>query len=71
MDDYKKWNLAAARFVGFANNVPNIVNENRVNEYHSIVDALQEASGENLSAFRISAEELKQKTIRGQVGALG
>ncbi len=71
MHDYKKWNLAAARFVGFANNTPNTVNENRVNEYHSIIDALQEASGENLSAFRISAEELRPKTIRGQVGLIG
>jgi hypothetical protein len=34
-----------------------------VAQFHEIVDALEEASGENLSSFRIPDSEMKRKVI--------
>lgn len=71
MNNDKNWNMASARLAAFGTNPPHEIDEARVDEYHSILDALEEATQENLAVFRIPAEEMKPKLIRTQAAAYG
>lgn len=57
-----------ARFNGFRKNIPPAIRENVVNEYHSIVDALATATGEDLTPFKIRPDELKHKVVGARRG---
>lgn len=61
--DERSLTQALARFDGFRKNIPPAIRENVVNEYHGIVDALSAATTEDLTPFKISPEELKQKIV--------
>lgn len=68
MPDKKRFDMARAQLDALRKNIPSFVDELRVAEYHAMVDALQESSGENLSAFRIPDTEVKpkiQSVVRG------
>ncbi len=61
MDDQRRQAQAWALFHAFANNLPPEISEERVAEYHGILQELGNASGEDLTAFRIPESELKPK----------
>ena len=61
--DERSLTQALARFDGFRKNIPPGIRENVVNEYHSIVDALATATGEDLTPFKIRPDELKHKVV--------
>jgi hypothetical protein len=63
MIDAKKWALARARFDALRKNVPKEVDRSRIDEYHQILDGLQQASGEDLSTFRIPESEVKPRIV--------
>lgn len=68
MPDPKKFAIAHARLQSLRGNIPSSVDERCVNEYHSIMTALQEASGDDLSSFAIPTEELKPRVIGAVLG---
>ncbi len=49
----QKWTRAVWNFYGFSGNVPRTVEAEHLAKYHELVDELEEASGEDLSTFRI------------------
>src|SRR6267142_1422579 len=59
----QKWQLALSRFKGFCSNLPSWPKEDHVNDYHAIISALEEASGHDLSTFRILPERLAPRVI--------
>ena len=59
MDDYRKWHLAWAKLDAFSKDLPTSVLEKHVTEFHEILDLLSQASGEDVSPFRIPNEEVK------------
>jgi len=59
MDDYRKWHLAWAKLDAFSKDLPTSILEKHVTEFHAILDLLHEASGEDVSPFRIPDEEVK------------
>jgi hypothetical protein len=61
MDDNRKRHLAWAEFDAFAQNLPTSIQEKHVVEYHGILDRIHEATGEDISPFRIPDEELKRE----------
>jgi hypothetical protein len=63
MDDTKKWALARARFDALRNNLPSRIDRELVKEYHLILDALHDASDEDLSHFRIPENQLKPQVV--------
>lgn len=70
MEDARKLNLAVARFNAFRSHLPNHLDEGAVAQFHEIVSALEEATGEDLSSFRIPESELKHRVIsRGPLRA--
>jgi hypothetical protein len=59
--------LALARFEGFRSNLPAIINEACVSEYHDILDAVSGATGETeLAVFKIRDADLERKVVGGQ-----
>jgi|SRR5579871_3240975 len=63
MDDERKWHLAWAELRAFQKNLPTTIEENHVTEFHAILDRLREASGEDITPFRIPAAEVRPKEI--------
>ena len=61
MREETQWKLAWALFEAFRTNLPGWINRARVEEYHSILDRLEQGSGEDLRSFRIPDHELKPK----------
>jgi hypothetical protein len=61
MDDDRKWHLAWAQLDAFQKNLPSLVEEKHVAEFHDILKLLDEATGEDISAFRIPDEEVKPR----------
>jgi hypothetical protein len=59
MDDDRKWHLAWAQLDAFSKNLPQSIEEKHVTEFHRLLDLLREATGEDISAFRIPDEEVK------------
>ena len=57
MRDDKKWRISISQFQAIRANIPNLVSEDLVNEYHGVLDALSSASDEDLDSFRIPALE--------------
>jgi hypothetical protein len=70
MLDEKKWNLARVRLEAMRKGIPTYVDTDMVAEYHGIVIALEEASGENLSDFRIPASKITPRVTSIQIGSL-
>jgi hypothetical protein len=62
---------ALARFEGFKKNIPPSIREDVVVEYHRLVDHLASATGEDLTAFKIRAEEVKHRVIGSRPGGYG
>lgn len=60
MDADRKWHLAWAQLDAFKKNLPGSVEEKHVTEFHAILMMLQEASGEDVSPFRIPDDELRR-----------
>jgi hypothetical protein len=59
MDDDRKWHLAWAQLDAFSKNLPGSIEEKHVAEFHAALDLLYEATGEDISPFRIPDEEVK------------
>ena len=68
MRDEKKWALAWVRFDALRRNIPRSISKDRVDEYHSILEALHAATGEDLSPFRIPDGELKPLVVAMRYG---
>jgi hypothetical protein len=61
--------IAVSRFEAFRANPPSDVSETEVAEYHAIVDALANATGESaLGQFKISESELEKRVVSVQRG---
>jgi hypothetical protein len=58
-DEYRKWHLAWAKLDAFSKDLPTSILEKHVAEFHTILDLLNEALGEDVSPFRIPSEEVK------------
>ncbi len=63
MDDARKRSLALAQFDAFRNHPPSAFDEDEVTQFHQIVTSLEEAWGEDLSAFRIPDSRMKRRVI--------
>lgn len=61
MREEKQFSMAWARFNALRSNIPNWIKKDQVNDYHSILDALEQASGEDLGVFRIPHHQLKPR----------
>jgi len=61
MRDIQKWNVGYSMFAGFAANLPRYPDEDDVQRYHEIVTVLEQASGHDLTHFRIVADKLKRR----------
>jgi hypothetical protein len=61
MIDDRQFRVARARFDALRRNIPLSLKKEDVAEYHSILDALQTATGEDLSAFRIPNDQFKKR----------
>lgn len=59
MRDQSKWNVTIGRFAGFVSNLPAHPNQNHISQYHHILKSLEDASGQNLSQFRIAPDQVK------------
>jgi len=68
MLDEKKWNLARVRLEAMRKSIPSYVDTDMVAEYHGIVSALEEASGESLSDFRIPSSKVTPRVTSVQLG---
>jgi hypothetical protein len=66
--DYDKWHVAAAKLVALISYPPESADEDLVMQYHSIVTLFEEATGKDLSSFKINDDRLKQKPVRRQIG---
>jgi hypothetical protein len=75
MRDQKKWTIAISRFNGYCEDIPSWPKAEEVEDYHGYIKALEEASGEDLSHFKIPPEKIKPKIIsarrRGYGGSPG
>lgn len=69
MFDQKKWSIAYIKFKAYYGNVPSWIKTPEVAYYHELVSALEEASGEDLSHFKIPPERLKPKVVGAQRGS--
>jgi hypothetical protein len=68
MPDKKQFEVSRAQLDALRKNIPSFIDEHRIAEYHAMVDALQNSSGEDLAAFRIPSGEVKpklQSVVRG------
>lgn len=71
MIDPQKWKLALARFNGYYANIPSFIKTEHVADYHAIVAALEEASAEDLSHFKIPSDKLKPKLVSVRPASYG
>jgi len=64
MLNQERWNVAFVKLDALRKNIPRLITEERVAEYHAIVHTLQvESREENLVSFRIPEGELKQSLV--------
>ena len=63
MDNPTKWNLGVAKLSGFMAHVRPPYREDEVGDFHSIVTLLEEASGADLSHFKIPTAKLEREII--------
>jgi hypothetical protein len=65
--DKKQWAVGAAKLSAFMKFTHPPFEEDQVTEFHNIVSLLEEASGEDLSQFRIPPEKLQPEVIGAQL----
>jgi hypothetical protein len=63
MDDARKWSLAVARFNAFRDDPPRWLDDDAVAQFHETVTALEQASGDDLSLFRIPDNQMRRQVI--------
>lgn len=63
MVDAKKWSAAFAQMNALASNLPMWPGEDDVAFFHDIVNRMEEASGEDYSAFRIAQSRIRQVMV--------
>lgn len=63
MTDDKKWALGWAKFDALYKNLPKHPTEDVVRDFHQILDLIQEASGEDLSPFRIPEPRIQPHVV--------
>jgi hypothetical protein len=61
--NFHQWNIAASKLEGFAQNLPSMPDEDDVAHFHEIVTLFEEASGQDLSTFRISPDRMKPRAM--------
>lgn len=66
MQDRTHWTLACSRLKVFRTNLPGLIDEPCVSDYHDIVDALEKAAQIDLSSFKIDADRLAFNIVRSQ-----
>jgi hypothetical protein len=66
MQDHSHWTSACERLEVFRTNLPELIDETCVGDYHGIVDVLEKAANVDLSAFRIDADKLEFAIVRSQ-----
>ena len=66
MQDRIHWTLARSRLEVFRNNLPGLIDETCVSDYHDIVDALVKAAQIDLSSFKIDSDRLAFNIVRSQ-----
>lgn len=71
MDNDRKWHLAWAQLDAFAKNLPPSVTEAHVRQFHGYLDLLHESTGEDISPFRISEEDVKPHIMSLRRSAFG
>lgn len=71
MFDSQKWKIAVSRFTGYCGNLPAFPKTEEVEDYHAIVKALEEASGQDLSSFKIPPEKHKPKLVSFRPASYG
>ena len=69
MLDKKKWTLAGVRLQAMRKSIPTYVDKDMVAEYHGILTAFEEASGEDFSAFRIPDSKITPRVTSIQMGS--
>ena len=61
MRDLMKWNIALARLSNFIEKFPPCPDEDHMFQYHEIIGLFEEASGDELSRFRITPDRLSPR----------
>jgi hypothetical protein len=61
MQDQDKMNIATARLKGFVRNLSGSPDEDQILEYHDIIKLFEEVCKQDLSQFRIAADQIKPK----------
>ena len=69
MFDQKKWSIAYIKFKAYYGNVPSWIKAPEVDYFHELVTALEQASGEDLSHFKIPPERVKPMVVGAQRGS--
>lgn len=69
--DSQKWSLGVSMLGGFAQHLPSSPDEEAVGHFHKILSILQEASGEDLSAFGIPVDKLERRVTSVTRGGYG
>jgi hypothetical protein len=60
MHDEGKWNIAVTRFAAFCSDLPLSPSEDDISEYHDIIKVFENASGHDLSLFRIVPDRISE-----------
>jgi hypothetical protein len=71
IQDSKKWNIGISQLAAFMQHIPTTVDEEDVEQFHGIVKILEEASGEDLSYFKIPNEKLAPRITGARPGGYG
>ncbi len=61
MRDLMKWNIALARLSNFIQRFPSCPDEDHMFQYDEIIGLFEEASGDELSRFRITPDRLSPR----------
>ena len=60
MSDSEKWDIAFSHFTHFVQNLPVMLDEDDVEQYHDIVGLFEDALRAELSRFKIPADRIKR-----------
>ena len=69
MQDHLHWILARSHLEAFRTNLPGLIDEACVTDYHDIIDALEKAARTDLSSFKIDADRLAFRIVRSQAAS--
>src|SRR5262249_42445312 len=64
MVDQKQWAIAWSRFQAFREHLLASINEDCVNQYHSLIADLESASGESFEKFKVPDEKLSKRVVQ-------